>query len=238
MKRLTLALVLTWTIALPAATGIGAGNDRPNIVALTFDDGPNPVFLEKALPYFEKENIKVTFFIIGSTAKTHPDWVKRAASSGHEIENHTQNHICLAQPSPAWTGCPQISESRALSEVAACSSAIKSITGKSPLFLRPPNFAMNSEIKRAIEATGITVLSHDDRTSIGSMDWVYRNPDKIFKRTCSRISQTGNGPHVIVFHETLWTLQALPEIIAFLRERNYKIVTLEEFSKLCPKTKL
>src|SRR4030043_545367 len=191
-------------------------NQKLKIVALTFDDGPNPKFLSQLIPYFEKENIKATFFVIGSSAKENPKLIKNLSRNGHEIENHTYSHICLAKPSPKWTGCKTLSDEKILNEIDKTSKIIEQQTGKKPLFLRPPHFAMKNKITQLIEEnTGIKVLKYDDRISIGSLDWVYTNPEKIVERTINRIIQVGDSPHIIVMHENSATVKALPQIINF-----------------------
>jgi peptidoglycan/xylan/chitin deacetylase (PgdA/CDA1 family) len=62
------------------------------VIALTFDDGPHPRFTDEILNILEKENIRATFFAIGSNVEAYPDVMRRVMASGHEIGNHTYNH--------------------------------------------------------------------------------------------------------------------------------------------------
>jgi len=70
------------------------GTDRPSrcAVSLTFDDGPHPEFTPQLLDNLATVDIKATFFIVGQKAEKYPDIVKRIASDGHEIGNHTWTH--------------------------------------------------------------------------------------------------------------------------------------------------
>ncbi|MBI1975004.1 MAG: polysaccharide deacetylase family protein [Parcubacteria group bacterium] len=211
----------------------------PKLVALTFDDGPRPEFLKDALPYFQQGGIEVTFFAVGGKIRKYSHWAKRIVAERHSIENHTLNHKCLVRPSPQWTGCNNASLSEALYEVSEASRIITEVTGRTPIFLRPPHFAMTPARKSEIErALGIRVLAHDDRISIGSLDWVFKDPAKVAERVIQRFNQVGDGPHVIVFHENDVTLRALPRIIKFLRSRGYEFVTLEELAKRNPHIRL
>ena len=61
-------------------------------VALTFDDGPDPIHTPRILDILEENNIKATFFLIGSNIETYPELVKRIYDEGHIIGNHTFSH--------------------------------------------------------------------------------------------------------------------------------------------------
>lgn len=62
-------------------------------IALTFDDGPHPVYTEQLLDGLKKRNVKSTFFILGEQAELYPDIVKRMRKEGHLIVNHTYSHL-------------------------------------------------------------------------------------------------------------------------------------------------
>lgn len=236
MVRSTLVAMLIAMVSGISDTALRA--DSARLVALTFDDGPRVEFLEKALPYFAREEIKVTFFVIGEKARASPAWIKRVADAGHEIENHTLTHRCLVKPSPKWNGCADTTPVEAVVEVETASRIIESITGRKPKYVRPPYFAMTAERKRRIEQeTDMTILLHDDRVSIGSLDWSYRDSRRIEERVIRRAEETGYGPHIVVFHETDATLAALPEIIAYFKRKEYRFVTLEELARQTPATR-
>ena len=198
-------------------------------VAFTFDDGPNLAFLAKALPYLESEKIPATFFVIGSVAKSHSEILAIESKQGNEIENHTYGHVCLVKPGPKWTGCMDISLARALSEITRTNQIIKKATGLSPHFVRPPYFAMTAERRRDIRKfTGMEVIEHGS-DSIGSLDWVYSSPEKITAQVETEARKRGMKSYVVVFHERLITLEALPRIISFFRGAGYRFVRLDEY---------
>jgi peptidoglycan/xylan/chitin deacetylase (PgdA/CDA1 family) len=68
------------------------GNGCPNLIALTFDDGPDPVVTPKMLDMFKREGIKATFFVQGLKTQQHPELVRRAYREGHVIGNHSWDH--------------------------------------------------------------------------------------------------------------------------------------------------
>lgn len=206
-----------------------AASGQQKLVAFTFDDGPNPSFLKKALPYFDSEKIPVTFFVIGAQAKANHKFLLLEKQQGCEIENHTYGHVCLVKPGPKWTGCADISLSRALSEISKTNSVIEKYSGTKPRFVRPPYFAMTRQRSDDINKfLGMEVIQHG-ADSIGSLDWIYSSPEKIINQVESEVKKRGMKSFVVVFHERLVTLEALPQIISFFRNAGYKFVRLDEF---------
>lgn len=63
-----------------------------DIAYLTFDDGPNPITTPKVLDVLKENNIKATFFMVGSMVRKNPELVKRIYEEGHTIANHTTSH--------------------------------------------------------------------------------------------------------------------------------------------------
>src|SRR5215217_9081329 len=61
-------------------------------VVLTFDDGPLPPYTTRILDTLASECVKATFFMVGRMAQAHPQLVKRVATDGHTVANHSQSH--------------------------------------------------------------------------------------------------------------------------------------------------
>src|ERR1035441_5122638 len=64
-------------------------------VALTFDDGPDPVTTPRVLDVLREKQVRATFFVVGRRAEQHPELVRRALAEGHLVENHTWSHSSL-----------------------------------------------------------------------------------------------------------------------------------------------
>jgi peptidoglycan/xylan/chitin deacetylase (PgdA/CDA1 family) len=64
-------------------------NTAEPMVALTFDDGPHPVYTPQVLEILARHNIQATFFLVGEHAQAHPELVVQIRQAGHEIGNHT-----------------------------------------------------------------------------------------------------------------------------------------------------
>ena len=97
-------------------------------VALTFDDGPSPVWTPKILDELKSSGIKATFFMLGEHAEKYPDVARRVASEGHEIGNHTFTHQDMSKVSRQWAGL----------EMDATRLLIECITGHSTILFRAP----------------------------------------------------------------------------------------------------
>jgi peptidoglycan/xylan/chitin deacetylase (PgdA/CDA1 family) len=65
--------------------------DRP-VVALTFDDGPDPVFTPQILDVLGARRARATFFVLGERAARHPELIRRMHREGHAVGTHTQRH--------------------------------------------------------------------------------------------------------------------------------------------------
>ncbi len=97
-------------------------------IALTFDDGPHPVYTEQMLEVLEEAQVPATFFILGQNIEGHEELVKEIAEKGHLIGNHTFHHVQI-------TGLPA---EQAYEEIEETSQLIEALTGKSTEYVRPP----------------------------------------------------------------------------------------------------
>ncbi|HEY9675751.1 MAG TPA: polysaccharide deacetylase family protein, partial [Waterburya sp.] len=70
------------------------------VVALTYDDGPNPPYTNQLLELLERNQIKATFFVIGEKAEKYPETVRLILSKGHEVGNHSYSHMQLIFKNP------------------------------------------------------------------------------------------------------------------------------------------
>lgn len=74
------------------------------VVALTYDDGPNPPYTNQLLEILERHQIKATFFVVGKTVEKYPDTLRLILSKGHEIGNHSYSHKALIDEKPRLIG--------------------------------------------------------------------------------------------------------------------------------------
>lgn len=99
-----------------------------NGVALTFDDGPDPVYTPQLLNLLKKYNVKATFFVVGWKAKKYPHLIKRMYEEGHTIGLHHYYHTSN------WFLPPFVTEW----ELERSARVIEHMTGVRPVYYRPP----------------------------------------------------------------------------------------------------
>lgn len=80
---------------------------KEKVVALTYDDGPNPPYTNQLLDILERNEIKATFFVIGKLVEKHPETVRLILSKGHEVGNHSYSHQQLIFKNPFFI-CSEI----------------------------------------------------------------------------------------------------------------------------------
>jgi peptidoglycan-N-acetylglucosamine deacetylase len=144
----------------------------PGTVALTFDDGPNPVYTRQILAILKKYNIKATFFMVGANAHKYPDVVKEIHEQGHVIASHSQTHPLLTK----------LSDAQLEVEVAKPSEIIFAIIGQKPKCLRYPFGASNEHVRATIRAHGMMPMpmgfnsfDYDRPGTQKIIDWVLKN---------------------------------------------------------------
>src|ERR1044072_483978 len=116
--------------ALPSSYVVQRTGDRPGMLALTFDDGPDPRWTPASLDILKRENVPATFFIIGKNGQAYPDLMRRIVDEGHEIGNHSFTHPNLGEIPLSLTEL----------ELNATQRLIESVTGRSTVLFRPPYF--------------------------------------------------------------------------------------------------
>lgn len=127
---------------LRALGSIRRGPRQSRRVALTFDDGPDPVSTPRVLDMLRARGARATFFVVGERAARAPELVREMAAGGHEVENHTWTHSNL------WLCGPR----RTADEISRVQELVTDLTGREPRFLRPPwgmvNFAVFPTLRR------------------------------------------------------------------------------------------
>ncbi|PZU06611.1 glycosyltransferase [Sphingomonas sp.] len=206
---------------------------RAKQVALTFDDGPDPVWTPRILDILEAKKAPATFFVIGENALAHPFLLDRILRDGSEIGNHSYTHPNMALVSPRG----------ARIELNTTQRLIEAYTGRSTRLFRAPYFGdaeptTEDELGPALlaqDAGYVNVGLHVD-----SEDWTRPGVQAILDNTFRGVDdgdavKSGN---VILLHDSggnrAETVAALPAIIDGLRERGYEIVPVSQLAGLSP----
>ena len=198
-------------ISVPAqeSANIKAELTDRKMVALTFDDGPNPVHTNAILNILEKYDARATFFDLGYLVEKYPDVVKREAALGCEVASHSYDHSNFNKLTPA-----QIT-----ADVKRTDAAFQKALGKSPASFRPPYGNCNESVKGYIPLP-IYLWSVD------TLDWKNRNANSIVNEVKKFSNLDGK---VILLHGIYSsTAEATAILVPYLQEQGYELVTVSE----------
>ncbi len=196
--------------------GIWQARTTEKLVALTFDDGPNP------LPYrtpalldaLKKADAPATFFVVGFRAEQCPDLLLRMVHEGHEIANHSYSH-------PNLTTLPAVDVER---ELCRTSVAVRDVTGRRPRFYRPPGGNFNTGVVEAAEALGMSG-AYWTVDGIKTEQKVGATPEELNRFVLGRIRP---GAIVLLHNAFTITINAVPALVQALRAKGYTLVTMTE----------
>ena len=194
-------------------------NTDQQVVALTYDDGPNPPYTDRLLDVLAKHNVQATFFMIGNRIEKYPETANRVIAEGHQIGNHTYSHPLLGFLPPRYVQ-RQIERTDVLLRQLGI---IGETVFRAPVLTRFLPVAW--------------VLAKQDRIHIScdvwSWDWTTQNPDKI---TETVLKKTKPGS-IIVLHDgkaenkkanRSGTIEATDRIITALKQDGYQFVRLSD----------
>ncbi len=141
---------------------------RSDQIALTFDDGPNPVATPRLLDVLARHEVRATFFLIGNFARQEPGLTRRIAAEGHLVGNHTMSHPWL----------PRLSSARIRQEIAGCNRVLEDILGVPVRFFRPPHGARRPAVLRQAAALGLCTTMWN----LIVEDWKPQSPEALLAR--------------------------------------------------------
>lgn len=193
---------------------------KQKVVALTYDDGPHPVFTRQILDILDKYHVKATFFMIGKNMDAHPDIVREVLRRGHVIGNHTYTHP---------RNIEMDTQAQMIRELDKCEESIERLSGQRAHLFRPPRglidgaaFAIADEEGYRTILWSVCADHHDAPT-----------PQLMAQRVIKRNRPGG----IILAHDgtfpTRWKdVAATPLIIEALQKRGYRFVTVPELLKM------
>lgn len=177
-------------------------------IALTFDDGPDPVYTKQVLDVLKEKKVRATFFVMGKCIEGNEDLIKRMSAEGHLIGNHTFDHVNLTE----------FAEEEACEQLNKTASLIEELTGQKVEFVRPPFGAWNDEAECVTDL--IPVL-----WTIDTMDWCHQDIGKSLAKVEGKVSEND----IILMHDQYAeTVEALGLIIDYLQRQGYELVTVDE----------
>jgi peptidoglycan/xylan/chitin deacetylase (PgdA/CDA1 family) len=160
----------------------GPTNER--VVALTFDDGPNPPYTDRILDVLREQHVHATFFLVGRAVQAYPAVVKREVDEGNSIGNHSwdHRHLIVMRPSSIRTSLQRTDD------------AIFSATRAHTHLMRPPFGARDWIVLQQARKLGYTVVMWSVPLA---RDWEYPPATVIAQRILPQVSDGS----IIVLHD-------------------------------------
>jgi peptidoglycan/xylan/chitin deacetylase (PgdA/CDA1 family) len=175
-------------------------------VALTFDDGPNPVHTRDVLDMLDKERLRATFFVLGNAIERNPGVFQDIVDAGHEIGIHGYDHT-----------------NRDLSGQTRRTLGIVSRFGVTPTLFRPPRGVMDpgTSFWMARNRMSVVLWSVDSRDSL-------RHERKTPINSHDSFDRIGPGDIVLMHDDNPQCLADLKEITGVLRREQLAAVSVSE----------
>jgi peptidoglycan-N-acetylglucosamine deacetylase len=178
---------------------------QSRVLALTFDDGPDPLHTPMVLDILRAENVCATFFLIGERVERHPEIVRRIVAEGHQIGNHAYRHVKFAA----------LPLQNQLGEIDRTDWLLSRSDGQQWHWFRPPQGRLPLRLLFAL-------MRNRQRVAMWSYDSLdYKNPD-----VASVLSRFDSSPvrdgDVILFHDdNEGTARALQQLLPQWRQQGY-----------------
>ncbi|WP_316807646.1 glycosyltransferase [Pedobacter agri] len=189
-------------------------------IALTFDDGPDPVYTPQVLSILKQENVPGCFFVVGIMAEKNMELLRQEYDQGYEIGNHTFFHPDMSAIGPR----------RVKFELNATRRLIETVTGHSTILFRAP-FNADAEPQNISEILPVAQSRKENYINVGEYidpeDWEPgKTADQIFNEV---IKQKDNG-NILLLHDAGGnreaTVAALPRIIKYFKKQGYTFTTV------------
>lgn len=192
--------------------------NNEKVIALTIDDGPWPKTTVEMLDIFKQNDVKATFFWVGSSLQANPEIAKRVVAEGHAIGNHTWHHLYK-----------RMDAATAKSEIERTNELIYKKTGVKTSLFRPPGGFLNNGLAAYAKNQNNAVIMW----SLTSADTDPRAKYQAFVKNVLKGAKPGA---IVLMHDgggnRERTVKALPEIISGLKQQGYKFVTIPELLEM------
>ncbi len=215
--------VITTGVAVPtsgvfARPIVAAETTRPEI-ALTFDDGPDPIHTPPILDLLESRGHRATFFVIGNRAARQPALLADMARRGHELANHSYAH--------AYT-TPFLSPARLARELVQTNAILEAASGQRPRWFRPPVGLLSPRVAAAAKLAQLSLVAWTATARDGTARTNATN-------AVERLSRKLTPGAILVLHDaairgdrTPIARATLSDLLDRLDEKKLRSVTLSE----------
>ncbi|MDP4164060.1 MAG: polysaccharide deacetylase family protein [Bacillota bacterium] len=212
--------VVPYIFSFGLGLGVYRKNKESKKLAFTFDDGPHEIYTPMLLDLLNDNNIKATFFVLGSKAEQFPEIIQRMHAEGHLIGMHNYVHRSN------WMMTPR----KVLWELNRSAAIVEGITGVRPVYYRPPWGLLNILDYFILKKFNVVLwsLMVNDWRSVGGSE-------RVKKELLKKINQGD----IILLHdsgETIGadedapynTIEALKDVFKEVRQRGFSSVRIDE----------
>ncbi|CAG7646610.1 Peptidoglycan-N-acetylglucosamine deacetylase [Paenibacillus solanacearum] len=187
-------------------------------IALTFDDGPDPLYTPAILDVLKAAGATASFFVLGEKLEHYPELARRIAREGHDLGNHTYSHPDLAR----------VEAERLDEELIKTDRLIGQITGKKPCLFRPPYLSSNRQVTDSAQKLGyLTIMA-----SVDTKDYKRPATKNIVHTALSKMSRGS----IILMHDSggdrRQTVKAVEILMGKLGHRRYTCVSVSRLLQL------
>ena len=189
------------------------GQNENKVVALTFDDGPDPVNTPKIIKLLRDNNIQGTFFCIGNQIESCKFILKQAYEDGNVIANHSWSHKDFTT----------INATEINNQVNLTENEINKVIGKRPALIRPPYGDINDTVQKSL----ISLNYKSIIWSIDTLDWEQHEVANIVNNVVKNV----RPGEIVLMHcngDKKVTAEALPLLILKLKQLGYSFVTVDK----------
>jgi peptidoglycan/xylan/chitin deacetylase (PgdA/CDA1 family) len=215
---ITITLLVALLIFSWFTHGIRQVATEQKVVALTFDDGPNPPYTTQLLQILEEKQVRATFFLIGQQVTAHPEPAQLILKGGHEIGGHSSD----------WKSLAFETQESLEGKLRDMDAAFESVGATHVSLFRPPSGFLFPWQRKMVAEHGLTHIS----ANVVAGDW----KDVDTRTICKRVLKKVRPGSIIVLHDgggdRSATIAAVPQIIEALQKRGYTFLTVGELLKL------
>ena len=182
------------------------------MVALTFDDGPDPKRTPEIIEVLKKYNARASFFDIGNLMEKNPETLEKEVKSGCDVGGHTYSHVDLNK----------LSKEEINEEIKKLEDVFRNVTNQEIKYIRPTYGNANSLVRETVKHPLINWC-------VDSLEWKTRDTDKIL----DEIYKTKDFDGKIIIMHAIYdaTVEAVKKLVPDLIEKGYELVTISEMAE-------
>lgn len=182
-----------------------------NKIALTMNCAWSAEDIDSILKTLEENDVKITFFMVGSWIDKYPEAVKKIYEAGHEIGSHSNTHPHVNQ----------LSLEKNLEEINLCVNKIEKITGSKTDLYRAPYGEYNNTVIEAAQENGYYTI----QWNLDTLDYEGKTGEEMWDRIKDKLQK---GSIILTHNGTKNTADSLDMLIKNIKEKGYQIVKVSD----------